>query len=79
MSAKKRSAAAVDETAAPATNENITLEKVENNLARGPDFKALSAVEAFVSFSLLMLLCCAYICKSFNWKAEFHVIFFHSC
>ena len=34
MSTKKRSAAAVDETAAPATNETVTLEKVENNLAR---------------------------------------------
>ena len=51
MSTKKRSAAAVDETAAPATNETVTLEKVENNLARGPDFKALSAVEAFVSIN----------------------------
>ena len=49
MSSKKRSAASVDETAVPTNNDTVTLEKVENNLTRGPDFKALSAVEAFVS------------------------------
>ena len=54
---KKRSAAAVEETPVIAEGGNdMALEKVDNNMTRKPDFPAISAKDAFVSWLLLLIL-----------------------